>query len=217
MKTRCLKLLIVAILATPAALEAQQPAAPSDRLTIHSDRSATRGPVYTYPNGFYSPFPGIWAPVPYPGWDYPPHWIYSYMRWEDPYQRQRRDEDRDGKAYRGRDTLSPAVPYSDYLKEQKDLLKARESAAKPAPTKDKALLEIRMPNDKARLFFDGKEAVGEGETRTFLTPPLKEGETYVFELKATWPGPDLFNDSSETQMISFRAGEHKFVDLRPKN
>ena len=204
MKTRCLTLLLVGLLGLPAIADAQE-------LIVHPARPAV-GPVYTYPNGFYSPYPGIWAPVPYPNWNYPPHWIYSYMRFDDGYRR--RDDDEGGKAYRGRDTLSPAVPYSDYLRDQKEALKARDAAAKPAPTADKALFEIRMPKDNAKLYFDGKEAAGEGDVRTFLTPALTPGQTYTFTLKATVAAfPD---DLVTEQTVSFRAGEHKVVDLRAK-
>jgi uncharacterized protein (TIGR03000 family) len=209
MKTRFLGLLILGLVAMPALVDAQQP-------IVRPESDAARGPAYVYPNGFYCPYPGIWAPVPYPGWGYPPHWIYSYMFTDPAYRRDRRDTDHEGgKTYPGRDTLSPAVPYSDYLKDQKDLLKAREIASKPAPTADKALLEIRVPSEKAKLFFDGKEAAGEGETRTFLTPSLNAGASYTFTLKAVWAGfPD---DFTSEQSITFRAGEHKIVDLRPKN
>jgi uncharacterized protein (TIGR03000 family) len=208
MKTRHVSLWIVGLLATTALVNAQQP-------PLHPNGDASQGPVYVYPNGIYSPYPGIWAPVPYPGWGYPPHWIYSYMFTDPAYRRPARNLDNEtGKTYPGRDTLSPAVPYADYLKDQKELLKAREIAAKPAPTADKALLEIHLPTEKAKLFFDGKEASGEGETRTFLTPPLKSGESYIFNVKATWAGfPD---DFSSEQTVTFRAGDHKKVDLREK-
>jgi uncharacterized protein (TIGR03000 family) len=206
MRTCCLTLLIVFFLASPAVVDAQH-------LAVNSDRAA-RGPVFYYPNGIYSPYPGIWAPMPYPGWNYPPHWIYSYMFTDDAYRRRDGDTEERGRYYRGRDTLSPAVPYSDYLKTQKDLLKAREAAGKPAPTADKALLEIRLPHDKARLFFDGAEAAGEGDVRVFLTPPLKANASYSFKLKTTWPG---FPDDRMNELdVSFRAGDHKIVDLRPK-
>lgn len=212
MKTRCLTLIAGCLFALPAAAQAQQ-------LTVQPDARVYQGPIYSYPNGFYSPYPTIIAPVPYPGWNYPSHWIYNYIFEADAYRRlnNRYEDVGDGKNYRGRESLSPAVPYSDYLRNQKELLKSREAASKPAPTADKALLEIQMPNDKAKLYFDGKEAAGEGTTRLFHTPALKAGQSYTFTLKAAWPGPGLFDDLSNEQVVSFRAGEHKIVDLRPKN
>lgn len=184
--------------------------------------SATYGPPYVVPYpaymspGMYSPWPGIVAPVPYPNWNYPPHWIYSYMlRPDDGYDRSRRTDEYQGKTYRGRDTLAPAVPYADYLQSQKDLFKSRQAPAKPAPTADKALLEIRMPNERAKLYFDGTEAAGEGDFRVFHTPALKSGQNYSFTIRATWPG--LIDDMVSEQVVTFQAGEHKVVDLRPKN
>ncbi len=207
MKTRCLPLLIAGLLTVPAGANAQQ-------LVINPGPTAAVGPVYSYPNGMYSPYPGIVAPVPYPGRTYPPHWIYSYIRTND--AARVREDDVDGKTYRGRDKLAPAVPYSDYLKDQREILKSRGATGQPAgPTVDKALLEIRMPKQEAKLFFDGKEVAGEGEVRSFLTPTLKIGQAYMFQLKATWPGfPD---DRVSEQSITFQAGERTVVDLRPKN
>ena len=207
MKTRCLILLIVGLLAAPSVADAQQ-------LVVNPDSTGVVGPGATYANGVYSPYPGIVAPVPYPGWGYPPHWIYAYM-WTGDYGRGQRDGVIDGKAYRGRDNLSPAVPYADYLKDQREILRLKEAASKPAPTADKALLEIRVPNERAKLFFDGKEAAGDGDVRIFLTPALKAGQAYTFTLRTTWPGfPD---DRANEQVITFQAGERKIVDLRPKN
>lgn len=181
-------------------------------------------PIYA-PYGWYSPYPGIWNPIPYPGNTYPPHWIWNYMTFDEPvrhgfYRRpydRLYDRDTDAvtnRAVRGRDDLYPAVPYSDYLKDQKGLLKSAESA-KPAPTPTQALLEIRMPRENAKLYFDGKESDLTGETRIFLTPPLTPGANYTFTLKATWPGP--IEDMTNEETITFRAGERKVVDLRQKN
>lgn len=210
MKTWRLTLIAACLLALPASVSAQQ-------LVVQPNPQVISGAVYTYPNGFYSPYPGIWAPRPYPNFNYPPHWIYSYMRFDDGnYRQDRRDDEAVGSTYRGRETVPPAVPYSDYLKSQKELLKARDIAATPAPTADKALLEITLPNDKAKIFFDGKEAAaGEGKTRLFYTPALKTGQTYTFTVRATWPAfPD---DASSEQTVSFKAGERVPIDLRPKN
>ena len=214
LKTNGLSLLVFALAA--CSVDAQS-------LVINPGKEVVtyQAPSYQAPGGFYSPYPGIVAPVPYPNWDYPPHWIYSYMRWDSPntgYTGTRRvdnTDDRPGQNFRGRDNLYPAVPYSEYMKDQKSPVPP--PAAKPAPTADKALLEIRMPVEKARLYFDGKEAIGDGETRIFHTPALKAGQTYTFNLKAAWPGGLLDDDLSSEQTVSFRAGEHKIVDLRPKN
>lgn len=223
MKTRCLTLVMIVAVATTAVAQdlVVQPDR-SPRLVIQPERApAYSGTAVYAPNGWYGPYPGIIAPVPYPNWDYPPHWIYSYMRFDDPRrgvraEDRRDDDDRGGRTYRGRETLDPAVPYSEYLKDYKDMVKPQGSA-KPAPTVDKALLEVVMPRDKARLFFDGTEAVGEGATRVFHTPSLEAGKSYSFTLKATWPAGLLDDDHATEQTISFRAGEHKIIDLRPKN
>src|SRR6187431_764440 len=86
MKTRPVSLLIVGLLATAALVNAQQP-------PLRPDGDASQGPAYVYPNGIYCPYPGILAPVPYPGWGYPPHWIYSYMFTDPAYRRPARNLD----------------------------------------------------------------------------------------------------------------------------
>jgi uncharacterized protein (TIGR03000 family) len=209
MKIRCLGLFA----ATALALSSVQSPATGQELVVQPGRRAASPYHSPYQAGVYSPYPGIWAPVPYPNWNYPPHWIWSYMRPDVPGDRNG-DSLGSGRTYRGRDTLDPAVPYSDYLRGQKDVLKGRDDA-KPGAAANKAVLEIRMPTETAKLFFDGKEATGDGETRTFSTPVLAPGQTYQFTLKAAWPG--LINDLTNEQTVSFQAGDHKKIDLRPKN
>jgi uncharacterized protein (TIGR03000 family) len=150
-----------------------------------------------------------------PAWGYG-HWIYDYFppHSADPYGTNRygydrRPEDRTGKNYRGRETLAPAVPYSDYLANQR-------KAAMPQATAERALIEIVVPDERARVWFDNELAEGEGKVRYFNTPSLKAGQEYRFKIKVAWPSNDPFNDHTGEQVLTFRAGEHKRVEFRTK-
>lgn len=180
--------------------------------------------------GCASPF-GFWAPSPYhPIYDYMPTWDWYQDRFG--YDHNRRygygydrygsdrygyDNRRVGKYVEGRDQLYPALPYSDYLRAQAARVPAqRQEDAKPQTAADRALIEVRVANESARVWFDDKLAAGDGTTRYFSTPALQAGKEYKFKIKAASPGPDPFQDVITEQTVSFRAGDHKVVDLRPK-
>ena len=125
-----------------------------------------------------------------------------------------------GKIYKGRAELSPAVPYSDYLKDLRGRTDLLAPSGVPAVGADRALLEVRLPADGARVWFNKQELTGQGRNRFFQTPTLAAGQMYRFTVKAEWPGvlgdlggaPVAFE-----QIVDFRAGEHKTIEFKQKN
>jgi uncharacterized protein (TIGR03000 family) len=170
--------------------------------------------------------PVVVGPVvgPYYG---PRHWIYDYLPTYDHQSERygvggeyRRYDNRSGlKAYPGRSTLEPAVPYSDYMAQQRQL----QAVAPPAPatavtpSADRAILDFTLPAESAKLWLDNQPVDGSGKTRTMQTPPLTPGQEYKFAVKVTWPSSSLFEDRSTEQIVTFRAGERKTIEIREKN
>jgi uncharacterized protein (TIGR03000 family) len=200
----CLSLLPLVLAAMVGAQELAAPAPPPGPLA---------GP------GCASPF-GFWTPSPYhPIYDYLPTRDSYYDRYGyDHYRRYGYGNDygRTGKYVEGRDQLYPALPYSDYLRSLAGRRVPGGEPEKPQAAADRALIEVRVANESARVWFDDKLAAGDGTTRYFSTPALQAGKEYKFKIKAASPGPDPFQDVITEQTVSFRAGDHKVVDLRPK-
>jgi uncharacterized protein (TIGR03000 family) len=55
----------------------------------------------------------------------------------------------------------------------------------PLPTR-KAYVRVFLPDDRAKVTFDGQETSATGASRLFETPPLPVGQTYSYAVKATW-------------------------------
>ena len=159
------------------------------------------------------------------------HWIYDYLPAHDHMAERygvgsdsldRRYDNRSGlKTYPGRSTLDPAVPYSDYLAQQRRLQAIVPPAAPPAgpltPSAGRAILEFSLPSDQAKLWLDNQPVDGDGKSRSFQTPPLTPGQEYKFAVKATWPSSNPFEDHSIEQIVTFRPGDTKKIEIRAKN
>src|SRR5262249_26995523 len=65
---------------------------------------------------------------------------------------------------------------------------------------------VRLPKN-AKLYFDGKPAKLIGPEREFLTPPLKPGNEYSYELKAEVPSLGMVLCQTKKVKFTFRAGE----------
>jgi uncharacterized protein (TIGR03000 family) len=88
------------------------------------------------------------------------------------------------------------------------LLPAR-AAEGPAPA-DKALLVVRLPAG-ASLTIGDAVTKQTGPERTFVSPPLEPGKTYVYDLKATWD--DNGKSKTVTRQAKVAAGRRTVVDL----
>ena len=113
------------------------------------------------------------------------------------------------------------MPYSDYLANQRRLQAAAPPPPAPpaplTPSADRAILEFSLPSDLARLWLDNQPVDGEGKTRSYQTPPLTPGRDYKFTVKATWPSTNPFQDHQMEQIVTFRAGNRKTIEIREKN
>lgn len=85
------------------------------------------------------------------------------------------------------------------------------AAAAPAAT-PVATIAVTLPAN-ARLLFNGVEATGSGEVRTYLTPPLAQGQEYAYDLAAevVVEGKVL----RATDRIKLKAGQEVAVKLMP--
>ena len=78
---------------------------------------------------------------------------------------------------------------------------------------------VLLPEENARLAFDGKATKQSGVTRIFTTPPLELGYSYTYTLTATW-GPNNYTEVIRTRIVQVKPGQAVEVDLRqadPKN
>lgn len=80
-------------------------------------------------------------------------------------------------------------------------------AALPTP----AVFAVRVP-DGAVVWFDGHRTQQAGPERHFRTPPLPAGETYRYELRAEWAGPDG-RPVTQARTVEVGPGERREVDF----
>jgi uncharacterized protein (TIGR03000 family) len=88
------------------------------------------------------------------------------------------------------------------------------SAAHAQPTALVAAVEVRLPAD-AELWFDGVALPRMRERREFVTPPLRPGLTYRYEVQTRWQEGGRLVVRGEHVIV--RAGESVVVDFtRPR-
>jgi uncharacterized protein (TIGR03000 family) len=86
-------------------------------------------------------------------------------------------------------------------------------AERPAPAKEAAVrVEVRVPAD-AEVWFDGKKTSQTGTVRHFQSPPLKAGERYGYEVRASWKR--VGQETEKIRHLSVRAGDRVTVDFSP--
>ncbi|MCS6976771.1 MAG: TIGR03000 domain-containing protein [Gemmatales bacterium] len=88
-------------------------------------------------------------------------------------------------------------------------------AIAPPPTgPTPATVTIQVPAN-ATLYFGEQKMNQTGTTRTFRSPPLEPGKTYVYKVKVSWPsGPGQTAYSAEHE-ITVRAGQTTVIDFTP--
>jgi uncharacterized protein (TIGR03000 family) len=77
-------------------------------------------------------------------------------------------------------------------------------------TDNKARLHVRLPAN-AELWLNGQRMKGTGPERDFITPPLKEGTTYAYQVKARWTQDG--QPSEDTIEVKVRANKAATVRL----
>jgi uncharacterized protein (TIGR03000 family) len=88
---------------------------------------------------------------------------------------------------------------------------AEPPSAEPPPAElQSATLDVRLPAG-ATLYIQGYKTKQTGSDRHFVTPPLAEGQTYRYTLKAIW-SEDGRSKEVERQVV-VHGGEQALIRL----
>jgi uncharacterized protein (TIGR03000 family) len=82
--------------------------------------------------------------------------------------------------------------------------------------KVKSKLKIKVPQDDAKLFIEGKETKPTGEVREFETPEIVQGKLYEYAFLVKWE-PNNYTKMTRTKTIEFKGGDDVTVDLTQKD
>lgn len=149
----------------------------------------TRAPIFIYPYPFF-------------GYGYPYGYGGYYNPYFDPY-RQRSIFDRDP-------TQRPREPRSYTVDTgppdaSRSLLPPIEAAPRTDPTR--ARFTLKVP-EGAEVWLEGeKMEAPTGRERTFVTPELKEGQTYAYDVRVRWQEGGRTQETTRT--VTLRAGDEK--------
>jgi uncharacterized protein (TIGR03000 family) len=88
-------------------------------------------------------------------------------------------------------------------------------AGKAANGDQEARLVVRVMGN-AMLTVDDEPTMLEGESRHFITPPLKPGKRYFYIVKASW-APDASTMVTRTRKVYVEAGKTTELDLRAED
>jgi uncharacterized protein (TIGR03000 family) len=93
---------------------------------------------------------------------------------------------------------------------------ATPGAAVPSPATGPApaTVTIQVPAN-ATLWFGDQRMTQGGTTRTFRSPPLEPGKTYVYKVKVSWPGGQGQTAYSGEHEVTVRAGQTTVIDFTP--
>jgi uncharacterized protein (TIGR03000 family) len=83
----------------------------------------------------------------------------------------------------------------------------------PAAPAKPANLKILMPEADAQLLIQNQPTQNRGLERTFVSPPLKAGQKYVYTVTAKWE-PNNYTKITRTRKIDIEAGQEVVADLR---
>ncbi len=86
------------------------------------------------------------------------------------------------------------------------------SSASPASAQADAAAHITVTAPLgARVWFDGTPATSKELVRQFVSPPLKPGHRYTYDIKASWN--DNGREVTQTQKVTVTAGARVQVDF----
>jgi len=80
---------------------------------------------------------------------------------------------------------------------------------KPAP----AILIIEVP-PQATLWIEDQRMSQTGSVRSFQSPPLQPGKTYLYKIRLSWPGPNGHPITTEHE-ITVQAGQTQRINFLP--
>jgi uncharacterized protein (TIGR03000 family) len=77
--------------------------------------------------------------------------------------------------------------------------------------RDRAILDVILPSAEAALWVQGRENTRPGSVRSFLSPILVPGQSFEFNVKATWK--EGKQDLQVTQTAIVRVGERSTLHI----
>jgi uncharacterized protein (TIGR03000 family) len=85
-------------------------------------------------------------------------------------------------------------------------------ATASSPADNTAMVEVTLPSPAAQVRFNGKMTNQTGTQRLFVTPPLTPGQTYTYEITATW----MVNGQpvTRTQQVRVEANKQATVNFQ---
>lgn len=75
-----------------------------------------------------------------------------------------------------------------------------------------AAIDVKVPA-QAQLWFQGQQTQQQGPIRFFESPPLDQGKTYAYKIKAVWTD-DKGEKVERTRTVQVRSGGHVTLDFR---
>lgn len=94
----------------------------------------------------------------------------------------------------------------------------RRSFYPPAEAARAAVIDLRLNNPNAQVFFDESATTQQGTVRQYVTPPLEADKEYTYQLRIRWSlnganGQPL----EETRQVQVRAGSRIQLELSQPN
>jgi uncharacterized protein (TIGR03000 family) len=81
----------------------------------------------------------------------------------------------------------------------------------PAPAEKVAHIEVIVPDDGAKVWFNGYHAQGKGSTRYFNSPELTPGTTFSYTIRVAWN--EAGQGQAKDRVVYVTAGSHLVVDF----
>ncbi len=101
------------------------------------------------------------------------------------------------------------APY--YLYEPDYVVPSASVAPRPVLDPNVVYLGIRVPDANADVWINGVKTAQKGTMRPFVSPTLKPGKEYTYEIKAQWQeGGQIYN---ETRQLTVRPGEQYGINF----
>jgi uncharacterized protein (TIGR03000 family) len=159
--------------------------------------SFSYGPRYGYygPGGYsgYGYYgPGFYRPYAYGTYPYTYRYPYYGSRWYTG-------------SYDRPWSYAPAPSYPSYTYSPPAVVETQ-------PVDTTATIRVLLPSEDARVWFNGKPTEQSGFERVFSSPPLQEGTTYYYSVKASWMAEG--KEVSRERDVAIQAGREVLVDLR---
>lgn len=88
-----------------------------------------------------------------------------------------------------------------------------------AQEKKAAIVKVVLPEENWKepvVTIEGIETKTTGNERSFMTPPLEPGKTYLYKIEALIQ-PNNYTKITRTKEIEFKAGQNVTVDMRIKD